>query len=207
MFVSTERITRRPLIAVLFPSSGLLRQVLLVFGASLFVAASAQIAIPLPFTPVPITAQTLAVLLVGPVLGFRLGALAMLAYVGEGLAGLPVFAGLSSAWSPTRIPGVPYVVGPTAGYLAGFVVAAGLTGWLAGRGWDRSIGRTALAMLAGQAAIYACGLAWLARFVPAEAVLAAGVLPFLPGDAIKLAIATLTLPGAWRLLGHGGRRG
>ena len=177
-----------------------LRSALLVLGASLFVALSAQISIPM--WPVPLTGQTLAVLLTGAVLGSRLGALALLVYLAEGLAGLPVFSAGANAWTATRTPGVPYILGTTAGYLVGFVVAAGIVGWLAERGWDRSVRRAALAMLVGQLVIYALGLIGLLRFLPLEAAFQAGILPFLPGDAIKLALAALALPGAWRLLGH-----
>ena len=190
----------RPLAHAVFPRAGMIRDGCLVVGASVLVALCAQISIPLPFTPVPLTAQTLAVLLVGATLGSRLGALAMLAYVGEGLVGLPVFAGGMSAWGPSRIPGVPYILGPTAGYLIGFVAAAAVVGWLAERRWDRSLPRAALAMLVGQVLIYACGLSGLARFLPGDALLAAGLLPFLPGDALKIVVAALALPGAWRVV-------
>jgi biotin transport system substrate-specific component len=184
---------------VLGKEAGLARRALLVLGFSVFIALSAQIAVP--FWPVPVTGQTLAVLLAGAALGPRLGVLAVLAYIAEGLAGLPVFAAGAAAWQPTRLPGVPYILGPTAGYLAGFVVAAGVVGWLAERGWDRSLGRAALAMVLGQLVIYAFGLAWLARFVPLDGLLAAGVLPFLPGDAVKIGLAAVALPGAWSLVG------
>ncbi|MFN0073985.1 MAG: biotin transporter BioY [Chloroflexota bacterium] len=170
---------------------------LLVVSASLFVATSAHIAIWLPNTPVPISAQTLAVLLTGALLGSRLGALAILAYLAEGLAGLPVFAGGASAWTATRIPGVPTILGPTAGYLVGFILAAWITGWLSERQWDRRVHTALLAMIAGQAMIYVCGLSGLARFVPAESLLGAGVVPFLLGDAIKLALGALVLPAGW----------
>lgn len=185
----------------LLPRADARRDIALVLGASLLVAASARVAIPLPFSPVPITGQTLAVLLTGFVLGGRLGALALVAYLVEGLAGLPVFAGGTSAWSPSRA-GVPVIVGPTAGYLVGFVAAAWLTGRLAERGWDRRLASAAGAMALGNLVIYALGLVWLARFVPGSALLAAGLLPFLPGDAVKIVLGTLALPGAWALLGR-----
>jgi biotin transport system substrate-specific component len=181
-------------------SSALLRNALLVVGFSIFVALGAQIKIPL--VPVPITGQDLAVLLAGAVLGARLGGLALLTYVGEGLLGLPVYAGGANAWAPTPALGVPYILGPTAGYLVGFIAAAILVGWLAERGWDRSVPRAAVAMVIGQAVIFVCGLSWLAHFVPAAGLLTAGLLPFLPGTAIKLALAAVALPGAWSLLGR-----
>jgi biotin transport system substrate-specific component len=170
---------------------------LLVIAASLFVAVSASVAVWLPNTPVPVSAQTLAVLLTGALLGSRLGSLALLAYLGEGLAGLPVFAGGMTAWSPTRIPGVPTIFGPTSGYLVGFVVAAWLTGWLSERNWDRRVHTALLAMLAGQAMIYVCGLSGLARFVPVGALFGAGVAPFLVGDALKIVVGALVLPAGW----------
>jgi biotin transport system substrate-specific component len=172
---------------------------LLVTAASLLVALSASIAIPLPQTPVPVTAQTLTVLLTGALLGSRLGSLAMVAYLVEGLAGLPVFAGGASAWTPTRLA-VPTIIGPTAGYLAGFVVAAWVTGWLSERGWDRRIPTALLAMVIGQAMIYVCGLSGLARFVPADTLLNAGVTPFLIGDAFKIVTGALVLPAGWAVI-------
>jgi biotin transport system substrate-specific component len=163
----------------------------LVLGGSLFVALSAQVAIRLPFSPVPVTAQTLAVLLVGALLGSRRGALSMLAYLGQGLVGLPVFAAGAA--------GPAYALGPTGGYLVGFVAAAYLTGWLAEHGWDRGMGTALLAMLAGNVAIYVLGLPWLAHYVGAQ-TLTLGLLPYLVGDALKLALAAAALPAGWRLL-------
>lgn len=192
------------LAAVALPQAGdrsllaLLRTTVLVVGFSLFVALCAQISVRL--WPVPVTAQTLGVLLTGAVLGPRLGTLAMLAYIGEGLMGLPVFSNGQSAWSPTPRPGVPFLFGTTVGYIVGFVVAAGLVGWLAQRGWDRSVRRAAVAMIIGQVVIYAFGLANLLRFLPLDSALAAGLFPFLPGDALKIALAALALPGAWSLV-------
>lgn len=157
----------------------------LVIAFSLFTALMAHIAIPLPFTPVPITGQTFAVLLCGALLGARLGTAAMLAYVAEGIAGLPVFAAVPGAASY--------------GYLAGFVVAAFVVGWLADRGWTKDLPRTLSAMVAGEVAIYLFGLLWLARFVPTSKLLALGLFPFLIGDAIKLLAAAAVLPAGWRL--------
>ncbi|MFB0516100.1 MAG: biotin transporter BioY, partial [Candidatus Neomarinimicrobiota bacterium] len=131
----------------------------LVAGGSFLVALSAQAAFRLPFSPVPITGQTLAVLLVGALLGSVRGAVSLLLYLAEGIAGLPVFAAGGA--------GVAYFLGPTGGYLVGFVFAAALTGLLAERGWDRRVGSTLIAMLIGTVAIYAAGLAWLAVYVRA----------------------------------------
>jgi biotin transport system substrate-specific component len=167
------------------PQRTLLSDVGLVIAFSLVTGLMAQIRIPLPFTPVPITGQTFAVLLCGAALGARLGTAAMLAYILEGVVGLPVFAVASGA--------------TTYGYLAGFVVAAFVVGWLADRGWTKDLPHTLMAMVAGEVAIYLFGLLWLARFVPASKVLALGLFPFLIGDAIKLAAATIVLPAGWRL--------
>ena len=181
---------------VLRPSArryALLYDTVLTIGGSLFVALSAQVAIPLPFSPVPITGQTLAVLLVGALLGSRRGSLCLLAYLTEGAVGLPVFAGGTA--------GLVHLLGPTGGYLMGFIPAAFLTGLLAERGWDRRIGTALLAMSAGNAVIYAFGLPWLALFTGGERVLALGLLPFVFGDIVKLVLAAALLPSGWKLLG------
>lgn len=178
--------------------SALLYDIGLVLAGSLFIALSAQIAISLPFSPVPITGQTLAVLLVGALLGSRRGSLAVLAYIAEGLAGLPVFAG--GAAGPARL------LGPTGGYLVGFVVAAYLVGALAERGWDRRVATTAAAMVLGNLVIYAVGVLWLAPFVGGlSKAVTLGAVPFIPGDVLKIGAAALLLPGGWKLLGLRGR--
>lgn len=175
----------------------LLYDVTWVAGGTLFIALSARLAIPLPFSPVPVTGQTLAVLLMGALLGSRRGSLCLLAYLAEGALGLPVFAGGTA--------GLARLIGPTGGYLAGFLAAAFLVGMLAEKGWDRRVGTTFLAMLLGNAVIYAFGLPWLAHFVGSEKVLALGLLPFIPGDLVKLVLAVLVLPSGWRLIGRIGR--
>ncbi|MGH7394068.1 MAG: biotin transporter BioY [Candidatus Methylomirabilales bacterium] len=188
------------------PRGGLLRDALLVVGGSLLTALCARIVIPLPFTPVPITGQTFAVLLIGATLGARRGAAAMGLYVLEGLVGLPVFAGGAT--------GLARLLGPTGGYLLGFIAAAYLTGTLAERGWDRTIRWAAVAMAAGNVVVYLFGVPWLA-FVPRMAggvplgwhgAVAGGLLPFIPGDLLKLAAAALALPGAWALVRRGAAR-
>ncbi|GAC1479001.1 MAG: biotin transporter BioY [Candidatus Dormibacteria bacterium] len=154
----------------------------LVIAFSLLIGLLAHLVIPLPFTPVPITGQTFGVLLTGAVLGSRLGTATLLAYIVEGTVGLPVFA----AGSP----------GPaTSGYLAGFVAAAFIVGWLVEHGWDRDAPRIVVAMLAGEVAIYFFGLLWLARFVPVSSLFALGLLPFIPGDAVKLVAAAIAAGG------------
>lgn len=171
-----------------------------ILGGSAVIALAAQLAIPLPFTPVPVTGQTFAVLLIGAALGARAGTLAVLSYLVEGLLGVPVFAGGKSAWSASAIPGLPVIVGPSAGYLAGFVVAAALVGWLAERGLDRKFRTAVIAMACGTLAIYLFGAGWLARFVGVESAIGRGVLPFLAGDLFKVLLAAAALPGAWRLV-------
>ena len=177
----------------LIGSETLLWKLALVLGGSALIAISAQISVPM--IPVPMTLQTLAVLLVGLTFGSRLGAIALIAYLAEGAMGLPVFAGGKF--------GIATLMGPTGGYLFGFVAAAFLTGWLAERGWDRSVLRTALAMAIGNVVIYLPGLIQLQLVTGAEwaKVWTWGAGPFLIGDAVKLVIAALAVPGVWRLLG------
>ena len=166
-----------------------------IIGGSLLIALSAQIAFPLPFSPVPVTAQTLVVLLVGALLGRQRGALSLLAYLAEGAMGWPVFAHGTG--------GLSHLMGPTGGYLFGFVAAAWITGWLAERSWDRRVGAMLLLMLAGNVGIYALGLPWLAYFVGPHRALALGLYPFVVGDLAKLLCAALLLPSGWRLLRAG----
>lgn len=201
MSVNVREVT---LADVILPKTrGLWREAVLVAAFGTLMALFARIAIYLPFTPVPITGQTLGVLLIGTLLGRRRGALAMLVYLGEGLLGLPVFAGGTSAWSRSAL-GVPVIVGPTAGYLYSYPLAAVVVGFLAERGWDRGYGRAVAAMVVGEVAIYAVGLPWLALFVGAARVLPLGFLPFLPGDTLKLLLAAAVLPSAWRTLSASG---
>lgn len=178
----------------LFPEAGRFGRACEALVLSAVIALGAQLEVVLPFSPVPLTGQTFGVLLAGILLGSRWGAAAVAAYLTEGLLGLPVFAGGAA--------GPAVFAGPTAGYLMGFLPAAWLTGRLAERGWDRTPLTAAAAMLLGSAAIFACGLANLARFLPASQLLSAGLIPFLPGDVVKSALAAAVLPGAWRLLGR-----
>ena len=165
----------------------------LVLGGSLLVTLSASIAITLPFSPVPITAQTMTVLLIGALLGSRRGAMCMATYVFQGAMGLPVFAG--------GMGGLAILAGPRGGYLLGFIAAAFVTGLLAERGWDRRVGTTLAAMLLGNIVIYVLGVPWLAVFVGAERALPLGLYPFVAGDLFKLGLAGLAPPSGWRLLG------
>ncbi|MEJ2292205.1 MAG: biotin transporter BioY [Deinococcales bacterium] len=170
-----------------------LRAAVQVAAGVLFLTALAQLRVQLG--PVPFTGQTLGVLLLGTAYGLGLGTLTTGAYVLLGALGLPLFTG----WQG----GVAHLMGPTGGYLVGFVLAAALLGWLAERGWDRSYGRTVAAMLLAEVAIYVPGLLWLHGLVGGWAqTLALGLVPFLLGDALKMAVAVGLLPSAWRLLGE-----
>lgn len=174
------------------------RDAALVAAFSLLTALSAQVAIPLPFTPVPITGQTFAVLLSGALLGPRLGALAMALYLLEGGAGLPFFAGGTA--------GAAKFWGPTGGYLLSYPFAAALTGFLAARGWDRYPATMLAAMLLGSLVIFALGALQLSFFVGGlHHAFTLGVLPFLPGDGVKALLAAGLLPLGWKLLGRRGR--
>lgn len=187
--------TRSLLADRLLPAYGAwLRGVLMVAGGVAFLALLAQVRLQLG--PVPFTGQTLGVLLLGAAYGARMGALTTGAYALLGMAGLPLFTGGAS--------GVAYVMGPTGGYLLGFVLAAALLGVLAQRGWDRGYGSAAVAMLLANVAIYVPGLAWLSVALGGDvtAALAVGLAPFVVGDLLKLALAVLLLPTAWRVLGR-----
>jgi biotin transport system substrate-specific component len=164
-------------------------------------ALAAQVSIPMPFTPVPFTLQPMVVLLGGAALGARLGMLSQVLYLALGIAGFPVFA-------VSPLPqGVLRLLGPTGGYLMSYPFAAYLTGALAERGFDRSYRSSVVAMGAGLALIFACGIAWLAWFtrpVPAglDAALRTGLYPFLPADLVKICLAAGVMPSIWALLGR-----
>jgi len=179
---------------------GRVKDIFLIAGFAILMPLLAGVSIPLPFTPVPITGQTFGVLMAGALLGPRRGALAMLVYLAEGLAGLPVFAGGTNAWSPSLL-GVPVIIGPSAGYLFSFPVAAFAVGFLAQRRWDRRFWRAVTMMLVGQAVIYLVGLLWLSTYVGVERAVPLGLLPFVPGDVLKVLLASALLPSAWHLLG------
>jgi len=169
-----------------------LTEMALAFTGSLFLAAMAQLAVYLPFSPVPITGQTFAVLLIGLVYGSRLGLITLLLYLAEGASGLPFFAG--------GLGGPAVLAGPTGGYLLGFIVAAWLVGLLAERGLGRNPFTAMLAFLAGSLVIYAFGLCWLASMFGFSRALQVGLLPFLVGDALKVLLAGAALPSAWALV-------
>lgn len=182
------------LVDTVWSADGLARELTLVIGGSLAIAAAAQLRVALPFTPVPVTGQTFAVLLIGMLFGARRGAATAMTYLSLGLMGLPVFAAAP--------PGPGAILSPTAGYLAGYVAAAWVTGTLSERGWDRRPWSTALAMGLGSCVIFAFGVLWLSRFVGWQQVLQTGFLPFIPGDLLKIGLATAILPAGWKLVGR-----
>jgi biotin transport system substrate-specific component len=180
----------------ILPGGGLLADVLLVAGGAGFVALAAQVSIDLPFTPVPITGQTFAVVLVGAGLGAVLGLASLGLYLFVGALGAPVYADGKHGWD--------VLTGPTGGYIVGFVLAAGLTGYLAQRRWDRRFSSAVAAMLTGNVVIYLVGLPWLAEQIDVglEGTLEAGLYPFVVGDLLKLYLAGALLPAAWGLVGR-----
>lgn len=199
MSISAQSLSFPTLAGELLPRRSLTRDALLVLAFSALNALAAQISIPLPWTPVPITGQTFAVLLTGAVLGSRLGLATLVLYLIEGAVGLPVFAGGTGGW--------PVLISPSAGYLFAFPLAAGLVGLFAERSWDRRPLTMGLAMIAGSAVIYALGLVWLGGWLGLSGqypgfyeLLTMGMIPFLPGDVLKALLAMALLPGAWRLL-------
>ena len=170
-----------------------LRDLFLILFGSLFVAALAQVKIPLPFTTVPITGQTFGVLLIGAALGSKRGAASLGLYLAEGITGLPFFAGGGH--------GLHVITGATGGYLIGFIAAAYVVGHLAERGLERNARTSFIPFLVGTTIIYACGVSWLA-IVSGDfsKTFALGFFPFLIGDVIKLIAAALVLPAAWKLV-------
>lgn len=197
----------------LLPRTGILAHprwrnaTLLIAGVELLTICG-HISFPLPTTPVPITLQTFGILLIAALLGPRLGTATILAYLGAGLAGLPVFALGRNAWSPSSIPTLPVIIGPTAGYLYAFPLVGIVVGTLATRGWDRKLGPAIITMLLGNLIILGCGFAWLLIItslvkgnIDIPQLLALTVVPFLLGDALKIGLAAMTLPGGWALLG------
>ena len=212
---------------VVFPRSGLIVDAALVVGFALFTAVFAQIAIRFPGTTVPITGQTFAILVAGGALGSKRGALSMLVYGLMGTFLLPVFAPATSLLNNETVhfilpwAGTDGLVWDMAsgGYIVGFILGAYLVGWLAERGWDRRT-RVSLAMVVGNLSIYAVGLPWLAWFIAFSSIpgldltyydaivgndvldktLKGGIYPFIGGDAVKLLLASMVLPGTWELV-------
>jgi len=176
------------------PRSDLVTETMLVVCGAGLVAAAAQISVKLPFTPVPITGQTFAVVAVGAALGSVRGVASMLLYLWLGVAGAPIYAHHDHGWDA--------ITSASGGYIVGFVVAAAVTGLLAERRWDRRFSSAVGAMLTGNVVIYLVGLPWLAVVLHTnlEQTLEAGLYPFVPGDLFKLYVAGAALPLAWRLV-------
>jgi biotin transport system substrate-specific component len=185
-----------PLAELLWPDrvdgfSGVLRAVVLIALGTALLTLSAKVNLPLPY--VPMTLQTLVVLMIGAAYGARLGAATVMAYLAEGAIGLPVFAG--------PVGGLAPLVGPTAGYLAGFVAAAAVTGWLSERGWDRSVPWLFLAMGIGHIIILAAGFSWLAfgMKLGVEKAWLVGIAPFIAASLIKNALGAALVPAIRRI--------
>lgn len=171
------------------------RNALLALVGTLALTVSAKTQIP--FWPVPMTMQTFIVLVIGTAYGMRLGVATVALYLIEGALGLPVFAG-----TPEKGVGLAYMMGPTGGYLLGFVAGAWLSGWLAERGFDRSPLRTLVAMSLGHALIFVFGVTWLAQLIGFEQAFATGVMPFWAATIVKTLLGVATLPLAWKWIGR-----
>jgi biotin transport system substrate-specific component len=187
----------RPLIGRIVPDEGAARWAVnaaLVVAGSLVLWVSAKIQVP--FYPVPMTLQTLAIMAIAATYGMRLGIATVLLYLAEGAFGLPVFAG-----TPEKGIGLAYMIGPTGGFLAGFVIAVGLVGWLAERGFDRNIFKLFGAMLVGDAVLFVLGIFWLGTLLGWDKpVLEWGLYPFILGDLTKIALAASAVIAGQRIL-------
>ena len=188
----TAHVAQRPLVLADLVPGALVRDVLLVLGAAALTGIAAQVALPLPVTPVPISLQTFTVLLSGAALGPARGGASMLLYLVAGMAGVP--------WFSEQRSGLDF---PSFGYIVGFVIAAVVVGALARRGADRSVVGAVVLMVLGNLVIYTLGVAWLATSLGVDAgrALELGALPFLVGDGLKIALAAGILPAAWKLAG------
>jgi biotin transport system substrate-specific component len=178
----------KSLVASFWTKAGTERSVqaaLIVVGVVLLALSSK---IQVPFWPVPMTLQTAAVLLIGATYGLRLGSATLLAYLGCGAIGLPVFA--SGA-------GLAYMTGPTGGYLLGFLAAVVVMGWLADKGWGRTLPQAVGLMLLGEIVLFALGIAWLAALIGPDKALAGGLVPFLPAETLKATLAAAVLSLGW----------
>lgn len=186
----TTAMRHQTLVGALWPEGSLakpLRMAVLALLGTALLTLSAKVQVwP---GPVPVTMQTFVILTIGMAYGWRLGGATLLLYLAEGAVGLPVFSAGG---------GIAYFAGPTGGYLVGFVLAAALTGWLAERGMDRRPATTALAMLAGNVAIYVPGVLWLTTLIGFEKAVQFGLTPFLMSDLVKLVLAAAIMPLAWK---------
>ncbi len=182
------------LVSALWSAAGIgwLRVAVLAVVGSLLLTVSAKVQVP--FWPVPMTMQTFAVLVIGMTYGPRLGVATVALYLAEGAMGLPVFAGAAA--------GPAYMAGATGGYLAGFIVSAFVVGHLARRGWDRTLLSGLAAFVIGDALLFACGMVWLSALAGVETAITAGLLPFLPGEVLKIALAATLMVAGWRAVGR-----
>jgi biotin transport system substrate-specific component len=186
----------RPLVSLALPEKGAARlatQLFLAIVGTLVLTLSAKTKVVLG--PVDISMQTLAVFLIAAAFGMRLGVATLLLYMAEGAMGFPVFQG-----TPEKGIGLAYMIGSTGGYLAGFVVMAAIVGWAADRGFDRNPVKLLSAVLVGEIIMMAMGFAWLAHLIGPEKAWQFGVLPFIVGDLIKVALAASLVPAVWSLL-------
>ena len=167
------------------------RALALVFGGVILISISAKLQIP--FYPVPMTLQTLVLLVLGMAFGFKLATATALSYIALGAAGAPVFA---------TGAGVAYLLGPTGGYLLGFVLAMALMGYMGDKGWGKTIKSMVLPMLLGTAIIFACGVAWLSSLIGLEKALAGGLHPFWFGAVAKIVASIFLMPLAWKMAGR-----
>ncbi|WP_448204306.1 biotin transporter BioY [Azospirillum sp. sgz302134] len=178
------------LLETVAPKGGLLKAVAAAVLGSALLAVSAKVQVP--FWPVPMTMQSMVVILLGMAYGSRLATATVLLYLAEGLAGLPVFAGAGA--------GPAYMAGPTAGYLLGFVLAAGVTGWLAERGWDRTPAKALAALTLGHALVFVPGVAWMATLFGVEKAIALGLTPFWAATILKTALGAAIMQAAWKVV-------
>jgi biotin transport system substrate-specific component len=195
----TPAASRSTLIDTLWPerTAPMVRWAILALVGSLLLTASAKAQVPM--YPVPMTMQSFVVLVIGMAYGARLAGATVALYLFEGALGLPVFAG-----TPEKGIGLAYIAGPTGGYLAGFLVAAVAMGWLAERGWDRNLALSLAAMAIGTVLLFAPGVAWLSALIGFEKAVASGLVPFLFGSVLKLALAAAVLPLAWKVVASRG---
>lgn len=194
-------LTNKVLVEAVAPRDGtqlLIKQAALVVLGIVFLAVAAKIKVPVPGSPVMMSMGTFAVLTIGAAYGARLGLVTIMGWMIIGALGFDVFQSSSA-----DLNGITYMMGGTGGYLLGYVMATVALGWFARAGWDRSGGKMALAMLAGNVIIYVPGLIWLGMLYGWDKpILQWGLTPFLIGDALKLALAAAILPALWKLIGR-----
>ncbi|WP_210497178.1 biotin transporter BioY [Microvirga antarctica] len=175
-----------------------LRAAILMVVGSALLTISAKVQVPLPY--VPLTLQTLVVLMIGASYGWRLGGATVALYLLQGAMGMPVFAN-----TPPMIAGFAYFAGPTGGFLVGFLAAALVMGFMAERGWDRSLLRVALMMTLGHAVILLCGFGWLSVLLPVAKAWSVGIVPFIAGTVVKTALAVALMQAAWSVTRRSGK--